>query len=148
MADDERRGMEGLVVSSLLTGWAGACEMLGLRDLDRPSSVVEREREGIELSRVGKLLVDILATEVIMADVKVGLEANGEGEDTAQVNDSTREEKVRSESGAPQVHVLGNSTFCSRIFGPKSQDVSHRRRRDCGGRPCSRPTLVPGMSGT
>lgn len=69
MADDERRGMGGLEVSSL-AGGGGAWDTLGLRDLDRVSSVAEREREGTESSRVGKLLVDILATEVMMVDVQ------------------------------------------------------------------------------
>lgn len=78
IADDVRRGMAGLEAPSLAAGGAG-CDKLGLRDLDRLSSVAERECEGIEPSRVGKLLlVDMLATEVIMADGEDVVVANGE----------------------------------------------------------------------
>jgi hypothetical protein len=57
--------------------------------------VLDREREGMVPSRVGKLLVDILAMEVMVAiEIDVGI-ANGK--DTAQLNGSTyAEESTKS----------------------------------------------------
>lgn len=67
IAEEVRRGMagrmEGLELSSCDAVIVGRfCDKLGLRERVRLSSVVERDRDGIDVSSVGKLVVPWLGT--------------------------------------------------------------------------------------
>jgi hypothetical protein len=80
MAEEERRGMGGrtevassdvLVAAVAIDDCVGTCDIDGLRDRESVSRVLERDREGIVLSRVGKLFVeeDILARVVMVGRI-------------------------------------------------------------------------------